>query len=294
MNFSKQIKNEILNLNWTKKEQQILFYISLSLLIQNKKDLFFTRKIKNEELFKFIFANLKKINEKKVYIKFIVKDEKIFIDHKYIDDLKYKFLLIEEEILNNKNLYQVTVAAIFLIKGSISNYDAKNNYLEIRLNKINNEEIYRIFCKINNKLSFKFNFTDKNNFFYLKKAIYIADFLKYIKATDSLIDFEENRIIKEMNLNLKRAEAIEKFNKEKIRNNSLKQIEAIKLVLKDQKNLNKLTEGQIKLAKLRLDYKDSSLEDLKYYFYLNYQRNISKSTVNNWLKKIKEIADNLN
>lgn len=294
MNFSKQIKNEILNLNWTKKEQQILFYISLSLLIQNKKDLFFTRKIKNEDLFKFIFTNLKKLNQKNYYIKFIKKDQKIFIDKNFFDDLKYKFLLIEEEILNNKNLYQITVAAIFLIKGSISNYDAKNNYLEIRLNKINNEEIYRIFCKINNKLSFKFNFSDKNNFFYLKKAIYISDFLKYIKTTDSLIDFEENRIIKEMNLNLKRAEVIEKFNKEKIINNSLKQIEAIKLVLKDQKKFNKLTEGQIKLAKLRLDYKDSSLEDLKYYFYLNYQKNISKSTVNNWLKKIKEIADNLN
>ncbi|CRX36986.1 / / WhiA LAGLIDADG-like domain containing protein / 469644:470570 Reverse [Candidatus Hepatoplasma crinochetorum] len=294
MNFSKQIKNEILNLNWTKKEQQILFYISLSLLIQNKKDLFFTRKIKNEDLFKFIFTNLKKLNQKNYYIKFIKKDQKIFIDKNFFDDLKYKFLSIEEEILNNKNLYQITVAAIFLIKGSISNYDAKNNYLEIRLNKINNEEIYRIFCKINNKLSFKFNFSDKNNFFYLKKAIYISDFLKYIKTTDSLIDFEENRIIKEMNLNLKRAEVIEKFNKEKIINNSLKQIEAIKLVLKDQKKFNKLTEGQIKLAKLRLDYKDSSLEDLKYYFYLNYQKNISKSTVNNWLKKIKEIADNLN
>lgn len=293
MNFSKQIKKEILNLSWSKKEQQILFYISLWLLIQNKKDLFFIYKIKDQNLANFILPNLKNLDQGKNNIKFSKKDQKIILEQTFFDLLKKQFLGIEEEILNHKSLYQVSLAAIFLIKGSISNYDAKNNYLEIRINKLNNEEIYKIFCKINNKLSFKFNFTDKNNFFYLKRAIYIADFLKYIKTTDSLIDFEENRIIKEMNLNLKRAEVIEKFNKEKIKKNSLKQIEAIKLILKDQKKLNKLTEEQIKLAKLRLDYKDSSLEDLKYYFYLTYKKNISKSTVNNWFKKIREIADNL-
>ncbi|BDV03677.1 MAG: hypothetical protein HPPSJP_3980 [Candidatus Hepatoplasma scabrum] len=292
MNFSNQIKNEILNFNWNKKEQDVIFYISLFLLIKTEPNLNIILRLNNREILKFLYLNLKKINNKKYFLNFSEEQNKIFFDYAFFSVLKNNFLKLKEIILNDKNLHQSFLAALFLIKGSINNFAAKNNYLEIRVNKINYYQIYKLFYKINNKLTFKFNLTAKNNRFYLKKAIYIADFLKYIKATDSLIDFEENRIIKDMNLNLKRAEVIEKFNKTKITKNSTKQIEAIMIAFKNINYLNKLTLDQINLAKLRIKYHDSSLEDLKYYFYTNYRKNISKATINNWLKKIEKMTKN--
>lgn len=290
MNFSERIKNEILNNNWNEKEQDVIFCIVFFLLSYKLKNEIYYIKIKNEKIFLFFMQYLKNINKKELDLKIDQEKKIFFLSSEFLFSIKNKFLKIEEEIYKNQELNKALIAGAFLAKGSITNFSTKNNYLEIRLK---NNRICKLFIKINNKLNFKFNYIKiKNiNCFYIKRAIYISDFLKYIKATDSLIDFEENRIIQDMNLNLKRAEVIEKFNQAKINKNAKKEIEAISIILNEPKYLRELTKEQINLAKLRMEKKNSSLEDLKYHFFLKYQKNISKSTIYNWLNKMIQIIE---
>lgn len=290
MNFSQQIKNEILNINWNKNEQDVIFCIAFFLFTLKWKNNIYYLKIKNEKLFSFFVQYLKKINKEKYYFQIDQEKKIFFLSSEFLFLIKEKYSKIEKEIYKNQELNREVIAGAFLAKGSITNFNTKNNYLEIR---IKNNRIYKLFIKINNKLNFKFNYIKINdiNCFYIKRAIYISDFLKYIKATDSLIDFEENRIIQDINLNLKRAEVIEKFNQIKINKNAKKEIEAISVILNEPNYLKKLTKDQINLAKLRIEEKNSSLEDLKYHFFLRYQKNISKSTIYNWLKKMIKIIE---
>lgn len=118
---------------------------------------------------------------------------------------------------------------------------------------------------------------------YLKDSDMIADFLTLIGAHKAVLDFENARVMKEMRNNVNRQVNCETANLNKTVEASMLQIEAIKL-LQRKVGFEHLSPGLRTVAEVRLEYPDSSLQELAEVM------GISKSAVNHRLRKLRELA----
>ena len=134
----------------------------------------------------------------------------------------------------------------------------------------------------------KRGFRGRNSMIYLKDAGEIADVLKLLGAFDSLMEFENARILKEVSENVNRRVNFEAANINRTVKASLKQQEDI-LLIKETIGLERLESGLRELAEQRLQYPDASLEELS----KGISTPIGKSGVNHRLRKLARIAKEL-
>lgn len=126
------------------------------------------------------------------------------------------------------------------------------------------------------------------NILYIEEGESISNFLAFVGAKKSVLEFEDTRVVKEIRNNVNRQLNLENANLNKTILSSVKQINYIKLIKKKNK-FNDLTEKEKKLAEIRLKNPDASLEELRKML----GENISKSGVSHRMKKIEELAKNL-
>lgn len=129
---------------------------------------------------------------------------------------------------------------------------------------------------------------ENEHMLYLKDGEEISEFLALIGANNSVIKFEEVRVIKETRNDINRLVNCETANLNKTINAAVKQIEDIKLIKKKNK-FNSLPEGLKEIANLRVENPDVSLVELGKLL----KEPIGKSGVNHRLKKISQIAEDL-
>ncbi len=125
-------------------------------------------------------------------------------------------------------------------------------------------------------------------FAYLKEGDEIADMLRILGASRSLMEFENVRILKEMRGSVNRRVNCETANINKTVDASLRQIEDIRLI-EEKKGLSELPKSLREIAELRLQYPDANLTELGSCF----TPPIGKSGVNHRLRKLREIAEAL-
>ena len=123
---------------------------------------------------------------------------------------------------------------------------------------------------------------------YLKEGAQIVDFLNVIGAHMALMEFENVRIVKEVRNSVNRQVNCETANITKIVNTAARQIEDIKYIQCNM-GFGTLSDGLREIAELRLEYPDSSLQELGKML----DNPISKSGVNHRLKKLSNIANEL-
>ena len=123
---------------------------------------------------------------------------------------------------------------------------------------------------------------------YLKDAGEIADVLKLLGAFNSLMEFENARILKEVSENVNRRVNFEAANINRTVKASVKQQEDI-LLIKEMIGLERIESGLRELAEQRLQYTDASLEELS----RGLSTPIGKSGVNHRLRKLARIAREL-
>ena len=134
----------------------------------------------------------------------------------------------------------------------------------------------------------KRGFRGKNPMIYLKDAGEIADVLKLLGAFNSLMEFENARILKEVSGNVNRRVNFEAANINRTVKASVKQQEDI-LLIKEMIGLERIESGLRELAEQRLQYPDASLEELS----RGLSTPIGKSGVNHRLRKLARIAREL-
>ena len=127
-----------------------------------------------------------------------------------------------------------------------------------------------------------------NQIVYLKEGEAISDTLNLMGATVSMMELENVRIMKDMRNSVNRMVNCETANLTKIVKTAYKQIEDIKLI-EERKGLNKLPDHLQEMARVRLDYPESSLVELGKLL----DPPVGKSGVNHRLRKLSEIADTL-
>src|SRR5699024_5863789 len=121
---------------------------------------------------------------------------------------------------------------------------------------------------------------------YIKEAGKITEFLIIIGAHNALFKFEDVRIVRDMRNSVNRIVNCETANLNKTISAAFRQIESIKLIEKAI-GLESLPERLQEIAKLRVEHPEASLKELGE---LISSGVMSKSGVNNRLKKIDEIA----
>jgi len=118
---------------------------------------------------------------------------------------------------------------------------------------------------------------------YLKDSNCISDFLTMIGAINSMLEYENTRVLKETRNAINRTTNCEMANMDKIIEASLQQCAYISW-LERHGALSRLSPGLIQAAEGRLDHSNLSLKEL------GERLGISKSALNHRLRKLREFA----
>lgn len=176
----------------------------------------------------------------------------------------------------------------FLAAGSVNNPETSRYHLEIySLYEDHNNTI----CEMMNRYGLNARKTERRSGYitYLKEAEKIADFLSLIGATNSMLKFEDIRIVRDMRNSVNRIVNCETANMNKVADAARKQIENIDYIDRTV-GLSKLPDKLQAVAQARKAHPEVSLKELGE---LVAGGPISKSGVNHRLRKINEFAQKL-
>lgn len=293
MSFSSNIKEEISRLN-TFKDKNAIKYELIGYLITNNTNII-KNKIKYSTENEYNINRLNKLL-KTLFIEYDIKMQGnlyvISFKKDYLDEFTniieiYNNFLLKDtsEMIKEQNI-KALVRGSFLGSGFVNNPNGKY-HLEIIFNNKENATIIKnilemfdiYFKELNRKSGYSL---------YMKEGEEISKILAFIGASSSVLKFEEIRVMKETRNNINRMVNCETANLNKTVSAAVRQIEAIKLLKKENK-FKELNDSLKEIAELRLENPDSSLIELG----KKLKQPVGKSGVNYRLNKIMEIADEL-
>lgn len=290
--FSSKIKKELSEINNLNNKDQVQAEL-YGYLLTTSSNKFITENQYNINRFSKLLNNC---GENKYKIEMIGKNFCIILPRKNIEVLVQKLQKFEcdsndqEDNLQNNiqsnELNKAIVRGAFMSSGSVSN--PKNIYhLEIIFDKKENaEKIKKILD--DGIVETKILKRAKTYILYIKDGENISRFLAFIGANKSVLDFEDERVLKDMRNNVNRIVNCETSNLSKTISTSIRQIEDIKFI-KAKKKFDKLTLKEQELANLRLQNPEASLVELGKLL----DKPISKSGVNHRLNAISKLAEEL-
>ena len=174
--------------------------------------------------------------------------------------LELKMWDLNSNMKQDEQLARLYIREAFIKSGSINN-PTKKYHLQIMFKSIKKaEEMQQILSNfdINAKIIKKEN----DHMLYIKDGEEISNFLALIGANNSVLRFEEVRVIKETRNEINRIVNCETANLNKTINASVEQINAIKK-LKENGMFKKMDKSLQELAELRLEYPDMPLAELR-------------------------------
>ena len=304
MTFSSTVKEEVSRLDTTKPES----ISELSAIIRNSASIdksilihlennFVARRI--YKLIKSLYDVTPVITVRKKYfsngLSYILdvrnKTEEILNDLSIIDNNNNYLNIPKEYIVSDEETIRAYLRGVFVVSGSVNDPKTSRYHLEFVVD--NNS--YAQFIK---SLLDNYNFNakiikrTKNYTVYIKEAEKISDFLRVIKAYNAVLYFEDIRIYRDHKNMTNRLNNCEQANVDKIFMTSSKQIKDIEK-LKEYDMIDLLDERLQELIKYRLEYPESSLQELSDIISLETGVKITKSGLNHRFRKIKEIVSNL-
>ena len=304
MTFSSTVKEEVSRLDTTKPES----ISELSAIIRNSASIdksilihlennFVARRI--YKLIKSLYDVTPVITVRKKYfsngLSYILdvrnKNEEILNDLSIIDNNNNYLNIPKEYIVSDEEAVRAYLRGVFVVSGSVNDPKTSRYHLEFVVD--NNSYAQFIKSLLDNyNLNAKIIKRTKNYTVYIKEAEKISDFLRVIKAYNAVLYFEDIRIYRDHKNMTNRLNNCEQANVDKIFMTSSKQIKDIEK-LKEYDMIDLLDERLQELIKYRLEYPESSLQELSDIISLETGVKITKSGLNHRFRKIKEIVSNL-
>jgi cell division protein WhiA len=230
-----------------------------------------------------------RLKKNNVYIVRIKEDTK-----KILEDLKilgegFTFIHnISEDLIKKKCCRRSYLRGAFLAGGSVNNPETSSYHLEIfSLYAEHNEALSELMNTFG--LNSKTLERKKGFITYLKEAEKITEFLNIVGAHNSLLRFEDVRIVRDMRNSVNRLVNCETANLNKTIGAALRQVENIKFIEKHV-GLQVLPDKLREIAELRVNYQDVTLKELGE---MVSGGTISKSGINHRLRKIDQIAEKI-
>jgi len=218
------------------------------------------------------------------FIEIEERADELLKEYGFLDDKGNLSNRINEQYIKKDCCRRSFLRGIFLAGGSL-NDPAGDYHLELNLP---DETFARQVFHILQKYHFTFRLLKRKNipFLYLKDAEQILAFLSLIGAHQSLLKFENVRVVKEVRNQVNRLVNCETANIEKAVKTAVKQIKDIELI-KEKIGLESLEPALKEIAELRLNNPDLSLKEIG--GLLNPP--LTKSGVNHRFRKLQELAD---
>lgn len=270
--FSKKVKEELSKLNNLSNKDLVKYELQGYLLTTNSNK-FTTENVYNINRFSKLLSN-NGLDDFKIEM----QGNKFCITTKSKIEIKQDINDVEEA--------KAIVRGSFMGAGSITNPKTKYHLEIVFQSKENATRINQILnhFEINSKILQR----AKNYIVYIKDGEEISKLLAFIGANNSVLKFEENRVIRDVRNNVNRIVNCETANLNKVIQTAVKQIEDIKLI-KNKNKWKELNEGEKELAELRLKNPESSLTELGKML----EKPISKSGVNHRMKSIEAKAEEI-
>lgn len=195
---------------------------------------------------------------------------------------------VSDIIMTNEQKMRSYLRGAFLAGGSVNNPETSSYHLEIYSNY---EDHNQNICQMMNHFGMNARVIERRKGYitYIKEAEKIADFLVLIGAINSMMKFEDVRIVRDMRNSVNRIVNCENANLSKVITASTKQIEAIEYIMKTV-GLDQLPEKLQEVARLRLEHPEASLIEIGE---MLTEGVVSKSGVNHRLRKIVDFANKL-
>ena len=294
MSFSLEVKQELSKINSLADKNNVKcelmgYLVTSNTSVQKNKVRFSTESQYNINRFSKLLNNLGFVNYD---IKIQRNMYSIFINKNDIQELirAEENINIANEILSyflkSEILEKAFIRGTFLGSGTINNPE-KKYHLEIFLKNL---ETAKYIIEILRKYSIDFKILERSKKYaiYTKEGEEISKFLALMGASASVLKFEEIRVYRDIKNNINRKVNCETANLNKIVNSSVKQINDIKYK-KEREKFNELSEQLKKIAIVRIENPDMSLEELGKLL----KKPIGKSGVNHRLRKIQKIVEEL-
>ena len=310
MSFSSNVKEEIVRYNFANDREKKALLASLARINGNismsGKNLILEIRSENAKIAKLLFIIVKDLYKIEPRI-LVAKKMKLKKNNVYLLQIKDKGMEILEDleiykngkldhnptkdILKNNNDIRSYIMGCFLGSGSVNDPMSKHYHLEITTHS---EKHAEFLVKIISKFNLNAKIIKRRNIFvvYLKKSEEISDFLRIINANESVMDFEEERINKDYWNSNNRLNICELSNEVKTIQTANKQLEMIEKIYKNSKEYM-LDSKDKQIVEIRRSYPEANLQEIADIYNEKYGTNISKSGVNHRLRKIKEIANNI-
>lgn len=304
MSFAAEVKKELTGLavqkNLAQAELAALIRMNGSLSLSNHQFVLNVQ-TENAAIARRIFTLLKehynvrsellvrrkmKLKKNNVYIVRLKQEtQNILLDLDIMDGMMFQ-AHISNEIKQSDEKTRAYLRGAFLASGSVNNPETSRYHLEISsIYEEHNQDI----CDLLNQFDLNARTLERRNGYitYLKGAEKIADFLTLIGATNSMLKFEDVRIVRDMRNSVNRLVNCETANMNKTIDAASKQIENIHFI-ESTVGLQSLPEKLQEIAELRIQNPEISLKELGE---MIPSGAISKSGINHRIRKINDFAD---
>lgn len=232
-----------------------------------------------------------RLNKGNIYIIRINSFSQMIINDLMLMDDNGFVLGVPKGLLDQTCCKRAYLRGAFLATGSVNNPERSSYHLEIFV--LDKEWASDIKDLMNEFNLYARTIARKKGFIiYIKISEKISDFLRVINAINSVLDFEDIRIFRDINNSVNRIRNCEVANINKSWDASNQQIDNINLIA-DTFGLDILPPRLYEAAIIRLNNKDSTFAELSEQFYEEYGKNISKSGINHRFRKINEIAERI-
>ncbi len=231
-------------------------------------------------------------NKSRVYIMYIADTEaatKILKATKLAEIIEGDIVIfhrIHPLVVQSVCCKRAYIRGAFLASGSMSDPE-KTYHLEfVNIHKKHSLDLMNLINSF--EMDSKIVVRKKYFVVYLKEGAQIVDLLNIMEGHIALMELENLRILKEMRNNVNRIVNCETANLNKTISASVRQVEDINLI-EEKMGLGKLPQALEEIARLRLEYSDSTLKELGEML----DPPVGKSGVNHRLRKLSEIAEKL-
>ena len=305
--FSNQVKNEIAIIDETVNKKELLRgLLQINATISFTSDgLSLKFKTKNinivnllgDLIYEFyktectiLSSQEKRLNKETIYMLEINQNASYIIrDLKIVEAKEDPSYSLKKEILEEDERASYLRGA-FLACGSINDPKSLTYHMEIQTFNMmvatNLRDLMNTFS-----LNAKLSKNRRGYIVYLKKAETISDFIRIIGASESVMEFENLRIEKDLSNSINRIMNCEIANQRKTEESARRQIDEINYLMS---NKIELKEGLRVVAELRLKYPDDSLTELAMKSEEELEKPISRNVVIHRLREIHEIYVNNN
>ncbi len=308
ISFSREVKEEIVFNDFNERSERAILAAMIKIvgtLSLSQSGLTLTLRTENAKIasklhkllknlyqpyIEFMVSRKMKLKKNNVYILRVSKAREILEDLHMMQGIGI-VNIPNENLLKSDEEKRAYLAGLFLACGSVNNPDTSNYHLEMSVN----EEDYALFIqKLMNNYELNAKVIKRRNKYviYLKSAEKIGDFLRAIGASQSVMNFEITRIDRSMANTVNRWNNCDIANETKALSASFAQMEDIAYVI-DKAGLEILDDKTQKVALIRLENPEMTLNELADAYFETTGQSISKSGLHHRFKKIKEEANRL-